>query len=105
MHSEGHIVAHLHITEIEHEHPGVRVNESDNEEANQDACKSPRPSNGTLKAAAEDEIRTGYDSDLERKPGVNARGEEGSEERIKLRNVNDSNGSSKRSSSDYIGEC
>lgn len=27
MHSEGHIVAHLHITEIEHEHPGVNVSE------------------------------------------------------------------------------
>ena len=162
MHSEGHIVAHLHITEIEHEHPqaGVRVSASDNEEVNQEAicsinpggllelprtnqcknhmprtptstsgllepydssessvgssiivqsaaCESPRPSNETHKAAAGDhnEVRTDYDIELERKPGgnkINVREEEGG---IKLRNVNGSVGPSKRSASDYIGEC
>lgn len=29
MHSEGHIVAHLHITEIEHDHPAVLVSDND----------------------------------------------------------------------------
>ena len=154
-------MAHLHITEIEHEHPqaSVRDSASDNEEVNNQeatcsinpggllelprtdqcknhmprtptstsgllepydssetsvvssiivqsaACESPRPGNGTHKGAAGDhnlDARTDYDIELERKPGgnkINVREEEGG---IKLRNAI---GPSKRSPSDYIGEC
>ena len=37
MHSEGHIVAHLHITEIEHEHPGM----PDDDEVAHTTCINP----------------------------------------------------------------
>ena len=41
MHSEGHIVAHLHITEIEHDH-GVHVTSDDHKVADSDlACSNP----------------------------------------------------------------
>ena len=159
-------MAHLHITEIEHEHLGVRVT-ADNDEVDPahptcinpggflelpsrlNHCKnhtprtpsttsssgllepydssessigssivvhsavreSPRPSNGCHKPGDESlEIRTGYDGELERKPGgkklneINAREKEG-EQRIKIRDSSRSAGRSKRPASDYLGEC
>ena len=163
MHSEGHIVAHLHITEIEHEHSSVRVTSAnDDDDAEVDhrpvrttsinqpggflelphSVRGPRPNQckihtpRTPSATSTSDLLEPYDSsessirssingkrivggeELGSRTGcdagnelneVNAREKEDGEQRIKIRDVdnsrNQSIGRSKHSVSDYLGEC